>query len=61
MDTEHLIASRMCKCLSKAGLDAHGDIHVYRRYNSNANAVYFVAALGVVHNPVENKQEIYGG
>jgi len=31
------------------------------RYNSNSSAVYFVAALGVVHNPLENKQEIYGG
>lgn len=37
--------------------DSRANLH----YNADGHAVYMVAALGVVHNTVENTQKIFGG
>ena len=52
MDTVLMTANKTCKTLV---------VNIVRRYSSEGDAVYMVAAMGIVMNTTTGNQRFYGG
>ena len=55
MDTEPLIAAKICKFIH------FKFIFSFRKYNHKGQAVFMVAALGIVLDTEKNEMKVFGG